>query len=632
MSVTDRLLAGETVELADLRTATWRAVLGDRTGATLLLASFVWVGLTWRLGFFSNDQYTFANTLVAVVEGHLDITRAVYGPASGATPGTYLVDGRVYGRNYGVVLVSAVWYVALRALAAVADVRVVLSGAWSLALVGVAHAVGTRLDRQRTAVVAGTAVGLALFCVNLALTTPLSSWWLPLVALQLTTALAAALLTVVCYRLVSRLHGRRLGVAAALATMLASPVGFWATLPKRHSVTALLVVCAMYTLYRSRAAPTHQRATRFRALTYVWVGAMAWVHAPEGFILLVAVAAVDVPTARSNAPRDLLLVGAALLLSLLPFFLTNATISGNPLSPPRLLDSYTGDVLSGGNAGSAASGDAGGTTGRGGDSLLPTPVSRIVGQFVASYALLLDPGHLSGVFVHTGYVPTLRSAQDAAINLSVLASMPLLGALVAVPLLAIRRAQAGGDRFVIDPRNWSPVRTLDAFSLVYVGLLVGLYLQQVLIHHMFTVRYLHPLYPIAVYWLARTPEIRRTVAGDPRPLSLSYAGTIGVGVPAYLGVITTEELVLGEAVQLYALVALPLAAVVAAWALLETVSGGFERVGVVALGLAAGATTVYLLVAGLSLFPTTGEFLLPLSRVVSEQVHYARLLGSSPPV
>jgi len=89
--------------------------------------------------------------------------------------------------------------------------------------------------------------------------------------------------------------------------------------------------------------------------------------------------------------------------------------------------------------------------------------------------------------------------------------------------------------------------------------------------------------------------------------------------------------VLDESIQLYALAALAVAGGVGGWALVGTSRGEHTRAGAVALGVAAGAMTVYLVVAGLSLFPTTGEFLLPVSRVVGERIHYARLIGSSPP-
>lgn len=649
MSVADRLLAGEQVDVVDLRRAVFRGIFGDRIGLTLALVTCLWVGLTWRLGFASNDQYTFANSVLAVADGQLHITQPRYGPPSGDTPGTYLVGDRVYGRNYGIVLPSAVVYVVLRLLALIADVRVLLTGLWSLTLVGIVGAVGRRFGRDRAGVIAGTGLAGVLFSLSLLVGDPLSPYWLPLLALQLTTAGATAVAAIVGYRLVARHYDQSIGVAAGVALVVATPVGFWATLPKRHSVTAMVVLCTMYTLYRARATRSPTSAVRFRALTYGWPALLAWVHAPHGAILLAAVAVVDLPTARSNRLRALFTVGAVFALALVPFLVTNALISGNPLLPPRFLTDYAGDVLTGGaqsaidgtadaGTGTTANGSTNDGTG-GGASGLGAIVSVfldgelrfgvVLSRFVGSYAAFADPERLFRVFVHTGYVPTLRSSEDAAINLSVLASMPVLGALVAYPVLAGKRAVAR-QITLVSPRRWPAIRVVDSFTIIYVLCLLGLYLQSLPTHHMLTVRYLHPLYPIGVYWLVRLPAVRRSVTTAARTLTVSYGLTVFVLVPTYLLAIAAGRLVLDESIQLYALAALFVGTAIALWASVSSV-GGYRTAGAVVLGVAAGTMSVYLLVAGLALFPTTGEFLLPVSRIVSERIHYARLIGSTPP-
>jgi len=635
MSVRERVSLNTRVDTDALGIAVLRAVFGNYLGATLFLTSLAWFGLYWRLGFFSNDQYTFANALLVVADGHLFIDRAVYGPASGASPGTYLVNGRVYGRNYGIVIVSAAWLVALEAVSLVADVRVVVAGLWSFTVIGAAAGAGVWLDRRRLCVIAGTAVGAAAFVGNLLVATPLSAYWFPLLSLQVTTALAAAFTAVVLYRLVSRLYTNRLGVAVGLTAALATPLGFWASLPKRHSVSALFVVCVCYTLYRSRETESAIVARRFRALTYAWVGPVTWVHAPEGFILLVAIAAVDLPTARSNGVRELFVVGLALFVSLVPFFLTNLAISGQPLQPPRLLPGYSGDVLSGDGTVDASTGGSStdGSTADGGQfSSGGSVLSRLLGQFGASYAILLfDPERVVRIFLRHGYVDSLTSSQDAAVNLSVLESMPLLGAVAVYPLLAARRLARG----VSLPRpgrtgRTAPVTVVDAFSVLYVLLLFGLALTTLPLHHMFTMRYLHPLYAVGIYWVIRIPPVRNALETAGWSAAAGFIATVLIGVPLYLGAITAGDLVLGEAVQLYALAALAVAVAVGCWVLLETVVGGFESVGAVVLGVAAGLTAGYLLVSGMALFPDTGEFLLPLSRAASDRLHFMRLYGSTP--
>lgn len=637
MSVRRRLMPGRRRDDEELGAAVFRAVFGDYVGATIFLAAVAWVGLYWRLGFFSNDQFTFANALVGVADGHLAIERAVYGPASGSTPGTHLMDGRVYGRNYGVVVVSAAWLLALEAASLVVDLRVLLAGLWSFAVVGVGAGIGVWLGRRRRGVIAGTAVGAAAFVGNLVVATPLSAYWYPLLALQITTVVATALTAVVLYRLVSRRYSRRLGAFAGLGAVAATPLGFWAALPKRHSVTALFVVCTCYTLYRSREAESATAARRYRALTYAWVGPLTWVHAPEGFVLLLAVAAVDLPTARSNGVRDLIAVGLVLFVSLLPFFLTNLAISGNPLRPPRLLAEYTGDVLSAeatapdqGASGSGTDGQSArsGQFGGGGGGI----GSALLGRFAASYGMFIaDPEAVYRIFVRRGYVDLRQASKDAAVNLSVLESMPLFGALVAAPVLAVRIGTTELGRRVRRLRSVSdPKSVVDGFTVAYGALLVGLFLASLPSHHMLTVRYLHPLYALGVYWLVRLPAVRRALSTASHVAAGSFAVTVVTGVPLYLGAIAVGDLVLGESVQLYALVALALAVAVGCWALLETSVGGLEASGAALLGVAGGAVAVYLLVSGVALFPTTGDFLLPLSRAASERVHFMRLYGSTP--
>lgn len=68
-----------------------KILFGDRIGVVIFLAALAFTTLYWRVGFFINDNYTIANTLVNIAEGHLHITPVIYGPDSGATPGMKLM-------------------------------------------------------------------------------------------------------------------------------------------------------------------------------------------------------------------------------------------------------------------------------------------------------------------------------------------------------------------------------------------------------------------------------------------------------------------------------------------------------------------------------------------------------------
>lgn len=644
-------------------------VFGDRRGLALFLGALVFAGLYWRVRHFSTDQFAVLNALVAFADGHLAIHEPVYGSA--VSPGTYVADGNLYGRNYGHVVVALPVLFALRGLALVFDLQALLIGAWGLTFLGFAVVVGRLVDRRRLALRVASPVALGLFLGNVLAGEPLAERWVPLVALQIPTALAAALLAAMLYRLVARRHDVRLGVAAGAAAVLATPVGFWATVPKRHSFSALLVVCCLYALYRSREAGNVAGATRFRALAYGLVGLATWIHAGEALVLFVALAVVDVPTARSNRPRHLALVGGAFAVSLLPFLLTNTLVSGDPFVPPRLLpvaDSVDAGALGDGNAGSSAPSTptAGNTTPTAGNTTTtPTaggagdagiiariaatvaPVGTAVNRFrtlvlTGMEAGVRNPGRLVHTFVRSGYAPGLRTGEDVAVNLSVLEAMPLLGALIAGPLAVagrIRTRLATRDgRLPVSPTAWaadrsnaairdrlrlSPARTAEAFVVVYALLLTGVMLRRFPLHHMLTVRYLHPIYPLGLFSLVGLPVVRGVVDRRSRVLVGSYGGTVALGTPVYVAFLTLGNPVLGEAVQAFALVALTAAVAVAAWAAFAAAAGrSHARAGAILLGVAAGLVTAYLLVSGLALFSVERAFLLPWSETLAEWVGF----------
>jgi hypothetical protein len=194
------------------------AVFGDRTGAGVFIAAMLFFALYWRVELLSTDNYMHMNTLLSVSDGGFAIDRFVYGPADGDTPGVHYLDGRVYGDNYGMIISSLPALYVLQLLSVVTDLHVALAGLWSLGVLGLTVVVRSDVDsaewRERVTVF-GAVVALGAFLANVAVATPLSTYWLPLVALQSTSMLAAAFLAVALYRVAADRYGQRIGVAGA---------------------------------------------------------------------------------------------------------------------------------------------------------------------------------------------------------------------------------------------------------------------------------------------------------------------------------------------------------------------------------------------------------------------------------
>lgn len=324
--------------------AAFRVVFGDGVGLALFLGALCFAFATWRVdGFLINDNYALANALANLADGHLRVEYLRFGLPLKEQPGLYVSDGAVYARNYGHVVASLPVLRALEAAEAVVDLRIAAGETWALLLLGFFVQVGRLTGRREAFAVAGSTLAFVVFFANAAVATPLSSFWLPLLALQATTALAAAATAVVLYRLLARLYDRRVGVTAGAGVVLATPVGFWATVPKRHVVTAFLAACVLLAFHASRTATAPRRATAARAASYAFVGLAAWVHGLEGFAMFLVLAPVDLATGGLDR-RRLGLVALVFAASLLPFFVTNAAVTGDPLAPPRTADSYVGQV------------------------------------------------------------------------------------------------------------------------------------------------------------------------------------------------------------------------------------------------------------------------------------------------
>ncbi|MFD1587192.1 hypothetical protein ACFR9U_09370 [Halorientalis brevis] len=585
-----------------------RAIFGDRRGLALFLGALCFFALYWRIGVFITDTNAIGTTLVNVADGHLSISTAPYGSGLNA-PGTYVANGKVFGRDYGIVFLALPVLWALRASATVLAPQVVVIALWSLLLLSFAATVGRLLDSDGL-VVGGSGFAVVAFVANVSVATPIEQSLFPILALQIVTMAASAFTAVLLYRLVADLTSHRLGLMAGTATVIGTPVGFWASLPKRHSFTVLAVVIVMSGLYESRKS---SEKVVPRALAYAAVGYMAWIHAAEALILVLPLVVIDAATAPSNDRRSVGFVAFVFVVSLLPFFLTNLLISGNPVKPPRMLPSYQP---------SAADLDM-----SGGDNISSVPVVGKVITIASAFGSLLwdgvlvtasEPVRYYRTFVRSGYLPGVAQKDGLeAINLTILESAPLVGGLLGLPIAIVAsfRSRTTGVRRYLQ----SPAGATDAYVLACSTLFVLLYIPKLPLHAQVTVRYLHPLFPLAIYALIRIPAVHRTLDAHWKPALWTFAGTVFIGsqlVVAYLGLTNPG---LGEALQFHALLAIATGGFLGSWTVAGSLSGRVpDRIGAVTLGLTSGLGTTFVLLSGVTYFDYAGAFALPVVGLVSD--------------
>jgi hypothetical protein len=312
-----------------------------------------------------------------------------------------------------------------------------------------------------------------------------------------------------------------------------------------------------------------------------------------------------------------------------PFFATNALISGDPVRPPRMLSEFavpTGDGA-GGSGGDAPSGG-------GSAPLLPAPVRTVAaavaersaiifGPFVGgAESVVSDPESLYRTFVRAGYDVSIgRLDNNQAINLSVLESAPVLAGVAALVATGARRAVVAvrqDSSETADVRVRRRLRTLrtsqaaatDAFVALVAVLFTLIYIPRLPLHAQVTVRYLLPVYALGVCALARQPWARRVLADRGRTALWSYLAGVLLGAQLLFVVVTVGSFGRGGAFQLHAVVGLAVGGLFAASAVGSALNERFDRATAVTGGLAAALGTDLLVLAGLVYFQY-GPYALP---------------------
>lgn len=594
-------------------------LFGDRRGLALFLGSLAFLFTITRLGVFITDTNTIANAFVALTEGHLPVERVVYGPTI-ESPGMSRIGGDWYGRNYGQLVFSLPAYALITAISAVADLQIAIAAAWSLLLLALALQVGRCLDRDVLFSVVGAVSALVLFVGNIAFATPVDPVLRHMLALQFTSMLAGAAIAVVVYRLVATLTTARRGLVTGGLILLATPIGFWSPIPKRHVFTTLFVVIAIYALVRSRTARTDRRRF-FHAGGYGAAGLLAWVHAPEGLVLFVSLLVIDVITQPAVNRQYLGTVAAGFTVSLVPMLVTNLLVVGDPFVPPRLLRS--GDVIRS-IAEPAGVAMAGFHT----DLLEKVlSVAMVFGNLLLGgvSTIVEHPEQVYHTFVRSGYVAASSWVEEEAINLSIAESAPLVAGILAIPAVALTRARRSGLSLP-EGRPTGPKATAGVFLAVFGLLLTLVYIERLPLHAQVTVRYLLPLFALGTLaTMLFTPVGRATTTHTGTFLWALTAGVL-LGGQVLLVVVVQLDLAVGEAFQFHALLGLATAGGVLLWTVAATLTERFDRVGAALVGVAAATVVVFSLFVvtaysgEIGRYPVGGQQALPLLRVVADMV------------
>jgi hypothetical protein len=230
-------------------------------------------------------------------------------------------------------------------------------------------------------------------------------------------------------------------------------------------------------------------------------------------------------------------------------------------------------------------------------------LARIIGQ---GLDVLQEPGRLSHIFLRSGQVPGIDHQLNdfEAIDLTVLESSPLLGAILAIPFVLaafVKRFVNGSIQ-----RYWplQPERQTDLLVIMMAGTFTVAYLHKLPLHSQITVRYILPAIAVGMYLVARLPPVREVLTDKPRRLASRYCFVLITAVFLVAWVVSAWDLAIGEAMQFQALLNLSAAGILALAIGGRSVAPSHVSRQVVAsaLALAAGLSTALVTLMAFSYF------------------------------
>lgn len=301
----------------------------------------------WQTGMYLNDEAKSANQLTNFVHGSLyikeqkiELNQRYYYTISGGTIAPYTHFLSVFA-----LLPAAVLFLINK----LSGIRLFFSIIWSACWYLLCLLIGRELKREKL----GASIGLlsipmlgANAAISIMRPVDFGVWW-ELLSLQFLNIILTAASILIIYHLFKRLFdSKAFGFFAGAFILFCTSITFWGVSGKDHSAVVFLVSAAFYSfyLYSQNCNPIYRYTAYFAAALNVWV------RLDSAVPLIISLVLVDIfLITRTKRLSSFIKISALLLISLVPYFINNYMIYGNPLFPPQYAaqfgSSSRGDAL-----------------------------------------------------------------------------------------------------------------------------------------------------------------------------------------------------------------------------------------------------------------------------------------------
>lgn len=287
---------------------------------------------------FISDEGLTINQFYNLVHGSLAITMAKIGVSKGMY---FVIDKSLYVKfSYALPILSMPVYFLLRSIDPLYGAHLFLLQLWAMSA-GVIVYLIAKCRGMKNALLPGILTYILLISVNLLFFRPISfPVWGEVLSIELTNIIISSFLVLVAFLLFRDIFSLKVALLASFFILLATPVSFYAITLKLHNLAVLLTLLSFYFFYKYYKKPDN----RFIFLAYASAGLCVWTRILDGAALLAALLIADLIISRRNV-KYLVTVSIVILISLMPFFIFNYLILGDPFSiienVPPMTDTIT---------------------------------------------------------------------------------------------------------------------------------------------------------------------------------------------------------------------------------------------------------------------------------------------------
>ncbi len=274
---------------------------------------------------FLSDEGVILDQFYNLINGSLALKIAKIN----ANNGMFITIGNnLYGKfSYSLLILSLPTYYIMNIIDGFYGAHLFILQLWAVSGGIVIFLIG-KIRNMNHAIEGGIVSYIILVIANLYFFKPIYfPEWGELMSIEFTNIMISSFLILIIYLFFKNFFSARIALFAAFFILFATPIPFYAISLKHHILTLFLTLMSFFFFYKNY----EKKDNKFIYLAYIFAGICVWTRILDGLVLLASLLITDVLIFRRST-KYIISISMVILISLLPFFIFNFLILGNPFS------------------------------------------------------------------------------------------------------------------------------------------------------------------------------------------------------------------------------------------------------------------------------------------------------------